>query len=75
MLKSFENVRIERAQSGDILGTDLLKTIAVVYFEKNNLEAGTLMSKNCDVRLVWGGNEAVQAIYLKKWMAEDIIMT
>ena len=75
LLKSFEDIQIKSYNSQIIYGKDLLKTIAVVYFDKNNIDAGTYISKHCDVRLVWGGNDAVQAISSlpRKIMADDII--
>lgn len=75
LLKSFEDIEIRTSNSNKLKGSDLLNTIAVIYFNKDNTDAGKIMSNNCDVRLVWGGNEAVNSIsgLPRKVMSDDII--
>lgn len=59
-----------------ITGDDLLKTIAVVYFDHNDKKAGKAMSKQADVRIAWGGSAAVTEIasYPSNIDCEDIIL-
>lgn len=59
-----------------ISGDDLLKTIAVVYYEHTEQELGKLMSAEADVRVAWGGKDAVTTVvnYPSKYACEDIIM-
>ena len=44
------------------MGSDLLKTLAVVYYDKEEIEIGNKISRYVDVRVVWGGKDAVEAI-------------
>ena len=57
-------------------GNDLLNTVALVYFSHNNTEAGKTMSAISDVRIAWGGSEAVSAIsaFPSRYDCEDVIM-
>ncbi|MEY8215846.1 MAG: acyl-CoA reductase, partial [Colwellia sp.] len=58
-----------------ILGDDLLKTMAVIYFDRNQHEIANKFSSCADVRIAWGGREAVEAVSLlpKKYTCQDIL--
>jgi hypothetical protein len=58
-----------------ISGEDLLKCIALIYVERDDLFNQEILSKNADIRIAWGGEEAVSTILsLKKnFFTEDII--
>lgn len=58
-----------------ISGDDLLKTIAVIYFDRNQQEIANKFSSCADVRIAWGGREAVEAVSLlpKKYTCQDIL--
>ena len=50
-----------------ISGEDLLKCIALIYVERDDLFNQKILSKNADIRIAWGGEEAVSTILsLKK---------
>ena len=58
-----------------IKGDDLLKTIALVSYPHDNDELGEYMSSQADVRIAWGGREAVQTIagYPSKIGSETVV--
>ena len=58
-----------------IKGDDLLKTIALVSYPHDDDELGEYMSSQADVRIAWGGREAVQTVagYPSKIGAETVI--
>jgi hypothetical protein len=76
LLKAFED-EVYRTPGGyEIKGNDLLKTIAVVYYDRTDIELGELMSKEADIRVAWGGAEAVMTVanFPSKFDCEDLIM-
>lgn len=75
LLSAFKDVEFVTKGGYKITGNDLLKTISIVYFEHTNTDAGKLMSKNANVRIAWGGREAVETVasYPKNYDTEDII--
>ena len=70
LLLSFKDVSTEK-----ISGQDLLNCITLVYVERDDLVNQEILSKNADIRIAWGGDEAVSTILsLKKnFFTEDII--
>lgn len=76
LLRAFENLSFETKGGYKIFGNDLLKTIAVVYFNHSEDDLGQMMSLNSDIRIAWGGAEAISSVtnYSKKYDCEDIIM-
>ena len=75
LLSAFKDIEFVTRGGYLITGNDLLKTISIVYFEHTNADAGKLMSKNANVRIAWGGREAVETVasYPKNYDTEDII--
>lgn len=75
LLSAFEGLEYTTPNGYTVLGNDLLKTMAVVYFSRNAVKLGELMSKNADVRIAWGGREAVETIsgYPSKYNCETVI--
>jgi hypothetical protein len=75
LLSAFKDVEFVTRGGYRIAGNDLLKTISIVYFEHTNRDAGIIMSKNANVRIAWGGREAVETVasYPKNYDTEDII--
>ena len=53
---------LAESQAGDIRGADLLDAAAVVWFDYHNRQLNEQMSLAADVKIVWGGAEAVKAI-------------
>lgn len=75
LLRTFEDVSVPLPGGGELSGRDLLKSIAVVYFDRSDDKRAEEMSTAADVRIAWGGAAAVQAIseLPKAWSAQDII--
>ena len=70
LIESMKEIKTEK-----ILGSDLLKCIEIVYVDRNDQQNQELLSKNADVRIAWGGEEAVNSITAlpKLPFTEDII--
>ncbi|MDC6389782.1 acyl-CoA reductase [Maribacter sp. PR1] len=75
LLRTFEGVSYTTPGGYKIDGEDLLQTIAVVYFSSKDRDLGELMSKSANVRIAWGGREAVETVanYPAMYDTEDII--
>jgi len=75
LLLCFEGVTFTSKSGNSISGHDLLNTISIVYFSNNQHDLGQMMSKNANVRIAWGGREAVETVssYPKRYDTEDII--
>lgn len=73
LLKLIESIKEIKTEK--ILGEDLLKCIEIIYVEKNDQKNQEILSKNADVRIAWGGEEAVKSILSlsKSPFCEDII--
>lgn len=75
LLDAFRGLEI-RTPAGKVLyGNDLLGCIAVVYFDREDRSSASLISSAADVRIAWGGAEAVRAIVdlPRRPTAEDIV--
>lgn len=53
---------LAESQAGDLRGADLLETAAVVWFDYRNRALNEQMSLSADVKVIWGGAEAIRAI-------------
>jgi Acyl-protein synthetase, LuxE/Acyl-CoA reductase (LuxC) len=75
LLEAFRGLRVVTAGGASLSGDDVLKTLAVVYFDRHDQAAATQMSAAADVRLAWGGAEAVTGIVdlPRRFDAQDII--
>lgn len=75
LLSAFEGLNYTTKDGYTISGDDLLKTIGVVYFSRNAVKLGEQMSKNAEVRIAWGGREAVETVagYPSKYDCETVI--
>ena len=75
LLSAFEGLTYTTPDGYTIKGDDLLKTMGVIYFSHNAMKLGELMSKNADVRIAWGGREAVETVaaYPSKYDCETVI--
>lgn len=75
LLQAFHGVNYTTADGYLISGDDLLQTISVVYFPRGAHRIGEAMSKQADVRIAWGGKEAVETVaaYPARFDAESII--
>ena len=63
--------------SGDVTikGKDLLKSCLFVYCDKNDKNGQESLSVNSDIRVAWGGREAVETVMLlpRKYGTDDVI--
>ncbi len=71
LLKVFSNTKTETG----LTGLELLKSVGIIYYERTNNKANLELSEIADARIVWGGEEAVNAItgLPKRTHCEDII--
>lgn len=76
LLSAFQGETFTTAGGYEIRGDDLLKTVAVVFFDHGDRKSGQRMSEMADVRIAWGGSEAVSTVsaFPSKFDCEDIIM-
>ncbi|WP_309381795.1 acyl-CoA reductase [Cerasicoccus frondis] len=75
LLDAFRDLRVTTPGGRVLEGNDILQSIAVVYCDRHDLKAAEKISREADVRLAWGGREAVEAVVAlpRKVSAEDII--
>ena len=75
LLTAFEGLEYSSTDGHVIKGDDLLKTIAVVYFPRTADDVARQMSASADVRIAWGGREAVETVasYPSRYDAETVI--
>lgn len=62
LVSAFEGLEYTTADGITVKGDDLLKTIAVVYFPRQSRDLGEYLSRNANVRIAWGGKEAVETV-------------
>ena len=76
LLSSFQGEVYTTHGGYTITGDDLLKTLAIVYFEHSEHQLGKYMSRSANVRVAWGGREAVTTVanYPARYDCENIIM-
>lgn len=63
MLRAFEGIEYTSESGITVKGDELLETIAVIYFPRHAKSLGEMISKNANVRIAWGGKEAVETVY------------
>lgn len=75
LLRAFEGLQYTTPGGYTVKGDDLLKTISVVYFDRQQVSLATQMSTACDVRIAWGGGDAINAVKMlpQKWSVQDIM--
>ena len=76
LLSAFVGESFTTAGGFTISGDVLLNTIALVFYDHRDKKAGQRMSEIADVRIAWGGSEAVSTVaaFPSKYDCEDIIM-
>lgn len=62
LMKAFEEVEVTMPDGKIIKGKDVASTVAVVYFSRNSVKLAEKMSSQADVRIAWGGKEAVETV-------------
>ena len=75
LLDSFRFVRFRTASGDEVTGDVLTNSVAVVYTERDDTKAAVELSTAADVRVAWGGREAVEAIMNlpRRFGTEDIV--
>lgn len=75
LLNAFKGLTYTTDSGFTISGDDLLKTIAVVYFPRQAVDLAEMLSAEADVRIAWGGKEAVETVagYPAKIDCETVI--
>jgi hypothetical protein len=70
LLDSFSKV-----DSGNVKGGELLRTIVVILVDRNDGRMNGALSMAADIRIAWGGHEAIETItsLKKRFSTEDII--
>ena len=62
LLNAFEGVTYTTEDGYTLEGSALMDTVAVVYFSRDAIKMGELMSGSAQVRIAWGGKEAVETV-------------
>ena len=75
LLDAFRGLKVTCVDGRVLHGEDVLASIAVVYFSRDNSAAAEQISALADVRLAWGGREAIESILNlpKRYGTEDVI--
>ena len=75
LLKCFAGLTYKTPGGYELSGDELLKTIAVVYFDRHQHDIANIFSSSADVRIAWGGREAVESVsqLAKKYTCQDIL--
>ena len=75
LLETFKDLKYTTPGGYSIDGNELLKTLSVVYFDRNQTNIANTFSKNADVRIAWGGREAIESVCSlpKKYTCQDIL--
>jgi hypothetical protein len=65
----------DKVNTGRINGSELVKAIAVILVDRNDAKTNEALSMNADIRIAWGGREAIDTIVglRKRFSTEDII--
>jgi Acyl-CoA reductase (LuxC)/Acyl-protein synthetase, LuxE len=76
LLEAFRGLEVDVGGGRVLRGDDILASIAVVYFDRHDTESAQMVSGLADVRIAWGGREAVEAVsqLRRRSTAEDIIL-
>ncbi|ORU00566.1 Acyl protein synthase/acyl-CoA reductase RfbN [Anaerovibrio sp. JC8] len=76
LVSAFKGTKFVTRGGYEVCGDDILKTIAVVFFDHSDPKANKQMSVMADARIAWGGAEAVGTVAAlpSKYDCEDIIM-
>jgi len=75
LLKSMSDFDLKLPTGKVIKGRDITDSIALIHFERENRIAAEDLSKIADVRVAWGGREAIESVLTlpRKHTCEDVI--
>lgn len=74
-LHEISKINVKKSNNRLIKGRDICKGIAVVYFDRDNVKAQEYFSKISNIRVAWGGMDAVESVMntKKQYGTEDVI--
>ncbi len=74
-LESFSEITYISSSGKEISGQLLTNSVAIIYAERDDMEASRQLSAIADVRVAWGGREAVESIMNlpRRFGTEDIV--
>ena len=74
-LEEVSKIDVKISKEKIIKGSDICKHIAVVYFDRDNKNAQEYFSNISNIRVAWGGMEAVESVMntKRKYGTEDVI--
>lgn len=74
-LEEISKIDVIVSDNKTIKGSDICKSIAVVYFDRHNTKAQEYFSNISNVRVAWGGMDAVESVMNTKrnYGTEDVI--
>lgn len=62
LMKAFEEVEVVSSDGSVLRGKDVAATVGVIYFPRTSNNLAEKMSAEADVRIAWGGKEAVETV-------------
>ena len=74
-LEEISKIDVIVSDNKTIKGSDICKSIAVVYFDRHNTQAQEYFSNISNIRVAWGGMDAVESVMNTKrnYGTEDVI--
>jgi hypothetical protein len=75
LLNEIKKIDIKYSSGRIIYGKDIVSSIAVVYYNRENYYAAETLSKFSDVRVAWGGSDSVNSVMSlpRRHTTEDVI--
>lgn len=75
LMKAFEEVEVVSADGSVLRGRDVAATVGVIYFPRTSSRLAEKMSSEADVRIAWGGKEAVETVaaYPSKIDSQNVV--
>ena len=62
IINSFNDIEFTNKKGKVISGKDISKTVNIIYYDKDDISFANALSQKLNSRVVWGGQEAVEAI-------------
>lgn len=62
LMRAFEEVEVVNSEGSVLKGKDVAATVGVIYFPRTSSRLAEKMSSEADVRIAWGGKEAVETV-------------
>lgn len=62
LMRAFDEVEVVASDGCVVRGKDVAATVGVIYFPRTSSKLAEKMSTEADVRIAWGGKEAVETV-------------